>query len=75
MTTDSSTVRGTSPGTPSPATPATYPARRRRRLNGAPPCRSAWPGKFYWEYAGEVPLVLKLNGKTDIPSPADPGRR
>ena len=29
-------------------------------------------GKFFWEYAGEVPLVLKLNGKTDIPSPADP---
>jgi class I fructose-bisphosphate aldolase len=29
-------------------------------------------GKFYWDYAGEVPLVLKLNGKTDIPSPADP---
>jgi class I fructose-bisphosphate aldolase len=29
-------------------------------------------GRFYWEYAGEVPLVLKLNGKTDIPSPADP---
>jgi fructose-bisphosphate aldolase, class I len=28
--------------------------------------------KFYWEYAGEVPLVLKLNGKTDIPSAADP---
>lgn len=26
--------------------------------------------KFYWEYAGEVPLVLKLNGKTDIPSDA-----
>lgn len=24
--------------------------------------------KFFWEYAGEVPLVLKLNGKTDIPS-------
>jgi len=23
--------------------------------------------KFYWEYAGQVPLVLKLNGKTDIP--------
>ncbi|MFR9802346.1 class I fructose-bisphosphate aldolase [Pseudonocardia sp. RS010] len=23
--------------------------------------------KFAWEYAGEVPLVLKLNGKTDIP--------
>src|SRR6478735_3180358 len=29
-------------------------------------------GKFYWEYAGEVPLVLKLNGKTDIPAAADP---
>jgi class I fructose-bisphosphate aldolase len=28
--------------------------------------------KFYWEYAGEVPLVLKLNGKTDIPSAIDP---
>ena len=26
--------------------------------------------KFYWDYAGEIPLVLKLNGKTDIP-PAD----
>jgi class I fructose-bisphosphate aldolase len=24
--------------------------------------------KFYWDYAGEVPLILKLNGKTDIPS-------
>src|SRR5689334_4126835 len=28
--------------------------------------------KFYWEYAGEVPLVLKLNGKTDIPAAAAP---
>ena len=26
--------------------------------------------KFYWEYAGELPLVLKLNGKTEIPSDA-----
>ena len=26
--------------------------------------------KFYWEYAGEVPLILKLNGKTEIP-PSD----
>jgi class I fructose-bisphosphate aldolase len=24
--------------------------------------------KFYWDFAGELPLVLKLNGKTDIPS-------
>jgi len=23
--------------------------------------------KFYWDFAGEVPLVLKLNGKTEIP--------
>lgn len=23
--------------------------------------------RFFWEYAGEVPLVLKLNGKTEIP--------
>jgi len=28
--------------------------------------------KFYWEYAGEVPLVLKLNGKTDIADAIDP---
>ncbi len=28
--------------------------------------------KFYWEYAGEVPLVLKLNGKTDIAAAVDP---
>lgn len=27
--------------------------------------------KFYWDYAGEVPLVLKVNGKTDIPSDAE----
>ncbi len=26
--------------------------------------------KFYWEYAGEIPLILKLNGKTDFPSDA-----
>src|SRR5262245_32673969 len=26
--------------------------------------------KFFWEYAGQIPLVLKLNGKTDIPSDA-----
>ena len=26
--------------------------------------------KFYWDFAGEIPLVLKLNGKTDIPSDA-----
>jgi fructose-bisphosphate aldolase, class I len=31
--------------------------------------------KFYWDYAGEVPLILKLNGKTDIPDidPLSPG--
>ncbi|NJC73313.1 fructose-bisphosphate aldolase [Planosporangium thailandense] len=28
--------------------------------------------KFFWDYAGEVPLILKLNGKTDIPSDARP---
>jgi class I fructose-bisphosphate aldolase len=27
--------------------------------------------KFFWDYAGEVPLILKLNGRTDIPSDAD----
>jgi len=27
--------------------------------------------KFYWDYAGEIPLVLKLNGKTEIPSDAE----
>jgi class I fructose-bisphosphate aldolase len=27
--------------------------------------------KFFWDYAGEVPLVLKLNGKTDIPPDAN----
>jgi fructose-bisphosphate aldolase, class I len=26
--------------------------------------------KFFWDFAGELPLVLKLNGKTDIPSDA-----
>jgi fructose-bisphosphate aldolase, class I len=27
--------------------------------------------KFFWEFAGELPLILKLNGKTDIPSDAE----
>jgi fructose-bisphosphate aldolase, class I len=27
--------------------------------------------KFYWDFAGEVPLILKLNDKTDIPSDAE----
>lgn len=26
--------------------------------------------KFFWDFAGELPLILKLNGKTDIPSDA-----
>ncbi|MFD2080895.1 fructose-bisphosphate aldolase, class I [Actinopolymorpha cephalotaxi] len=28
--------------------------------------------KFYWDYAGEVPLVLKLNGRTEIPAADNP---
>lgn len=28
--------------------------------------------KYFWEYAGEIPLVLKLNGKSDIPSDDEP---
>jgi fructose-bisphosphate aldolase, class I len=28
--------------------------------------------KFYWDFAGEVPLILKLNGKTDIPPATSP---
>lgn len=28
--------------------------------------------KFFWDFAGEVPLVLKLNGKTEIPSAIEP---
>lgn len=28
--------------------------------------------KFYWDYAGEVPLILKLNGKTDFPEDKAP---
>ena len=27
--------------------------------------------KFYWDYAGEIPLILKLNGKTEIPPDAE----
>ena len=28
--------------------------------------------KFYWDFAGEIPLILKLNGKTEIPSDSEP---
>lgn len=30
--------------------------------------------KSYWDYAGEVPLILKLNGKTDLRQHAHPHR-
>jgi len=28
--------------------------------------------KFFWDFAGEIPLILKLNGKTDIPPDDEP---
>jgi class I fructose-bisphosphate aldolase len=28
--------------------------------------------KFFWDYAGEVPLILKLNGRTEIPPATAP---
>lgn len=28
--------------------------------------------KYYWKYAGEIPLILKVNGKTSIPSDREP---
>ncbi len=28
--------------------------------------------KYYWKYAGEVPLILKINGKTSIPPDREP---
>lgn len=28
--------------------------------------------RFFWEFAGEVPLILKLNGKTNVPSDDEP---
>ena len=27
--------------------------------------------KFYWDYSGEIPLILKLNGKTEFPADAE----
>src|SRR3990167_6361465 len=31
-------------------------------------CQIGFATKYYPDYAGQVPLLLKLNGKTDIPS-------
>ncbi len=31
-------------------------------------CQIGMASKYYPDYAGEVPLILKVNGKTDIPS-------
>lgn len=33
-------------------------------------CQIGMAEKYYPDYAGEVPLILKVNGKTDIPSSA-----
>jgi class I fructose-bisphosphate aldolase len=33
-------------------------------------CQIGMASKYYPDYAGEVPLILKVNGKTDIPSSA-----
>lgn len=35
-------------------------------------CQIGLAEKFYPDYAGQVPLVLKLNGKTEIPSDQEP---
>ncbi|MCL5967398.1 MAG: fructose-bisphosphate aldolase [Firmicutes bacterium] len=35
-------------------------------------CQIGLAEKFYPRYAGQVPLILKLNGKTEIPSDAAP---
>ncbi len=35
-------------------------------------CQIGLAEKYYQDYAGQVPLILKLNGKTDIPSDAEP---
>src|SRR5687768_618457 len=34
-------------------------------------CQIGMAGKYYPDYAGSVPLILKVNGKTDIPSSDD----
>ncbi|HEY7455791.1 MAG TPA: hypothetical protein VH703_00820, partial [Solirubrobacterales bacterium] len=31
-------------------------------------CQIGMASKYYPDYAGQVPLILKVNGKTDIPS-------
>lgn len=33
-------------------------------------CQIGMAEKYYPDYAGEVPLILKINGKTDVPSSA-----
>jgi class I fructose-bisphosphate aldolase len=34
-------------------------------------CQIGMASRYYPDYAGQVPLILKVNGKTDIPSSAD----
>ena len=66
----SSTDRGTSSPTPRPRDPR-YIVRLAVEggFNGIA-IQIGLAEKFYWDYAGEVPLILKLNGKTDIPPDA-----
>ena len=61
----SSTARGTSSRTPPRRTPSTSSGLRPRP---SPRSRAdtAWR-EYYPDYAGQVPLLLKLNSKTDIP--------
>ena len=37
-------------------------------------CQIGMAEKYYPDYAGQVPLILKVNGKTDIPPSARPSR-
>ena len=63
-----STARAISSPTPRPGTRRTS---RRLAVDGGFNGIALQVGlaeKFYWDYAGEVPLILKLNGKTDIPA-------
>ena len=60
--------------TPPRRTPSTSSGSRPRPATRRSPARSASPPKYYPDYAGQVPLLLKVNGKTDVPPPTTRSR-
>ena len=65
------TARETSSRTPIPPTRTSSSSWRLKAITRASRFNTAWRRSISAPYAGRLPLIVKLNGKTEIPSDAE----